>query len=145
MEMFCNRFAGAVLVPRDELLGHDNVRRAGRPNEWSNGTLGRLANEFKVSREVVLRRLLIFERATRRFYQGRHEEWEAEAREMQERRRGGRRDPPRECIQRNGTPFTSLVLESYRSDRITCSDVADYLNIRLKHLPKVERLLEAEA
>lgn len=144
-EMFCNRFAGAVLVPRDDLLGHDRVRRAGRPNEWSDGTLGKLANEFKVSREVVLRRLLIFEQATRRFYQRRHDEWEAEAREVQERRRGGRRDPPRECIQRNGTPFTSLVLDSYRNDRITCSDVADYLNIRLKHLPKVERLLEAKA
>ena len=144
-EMFCNDFAGAVLLPRDDLLNHDLVRRVGRPSEWADDTLGKLANEFKVSREVVLRRLLIFRRASRRFYQGRHEEWEAEAREMQERRKGGRSDPPRQCIQRNGAPFTSLVLESYRNDRITCSDVADYLNIRLKHLPKVERLLEAKA
>ena len=144
-EMFCNHFAGAVLLPRDDLLNHDLVRRVGRPSKWADDTLGKLANEFKVSREVVLRRLLIFERVSRRYYQGRHEEWEAEAREMQERRKGGRSDPPRQCIQRNGAPFTSLVVESYRNDRITSSDVADYLKIRLKHLPKVERLLEAEA
>ena len=145
MEIFCNRFAGAVLVPEDDLLGHDRVRRAGRPSEWPDGTLSRLANEFKVSHEVVLRRLLIFNRASGRFYQAKHEEWEAKAKEMRERRKGGRSDPPRQCIQRNGAPFTSLVVESYRNDRITSSDVADYLRIRLKHLPKVERLLEAKA
>ncbi len=145
VEIFCNRFAGAVLVPRDELLDLDLVQRARRTSEWHDRTLGRLANEFKVSREVVLRRLLIFERATQRFYQRKHNEWEVKARETQKKKKGGRRNLPRECIQRNGAPFTSLVVESYRNDRITSSDVADYLKIRLKHLPKVERLLEAKA
>lgn len=145
VEIFCNRFAGAVLVPRDELLDLDLVQRARRTSEWHDRTLGRLANEFKVSREVVLRRLLIFERATQRFYQRKHDEWEVKAREMQKKKKGGRRNLPRECIQRNGAPFTSLVVESYRNDKITSSDVADYLKIRLKHLPKVERLLEAKA
>ena len=49
--------------------------------------------------------------------------------------------PPRKCIQENGVPFVSLVLESYKKDKITYSDVADYLGIRLKHLPKVEQLV----
>ncbi len=145
VEIFCNRFAGAVLVPRDELLDLDLVQRARRTSEWHDRTLGRLANEFKVSREVVLRRLLIFERATQRFYQRKHDEWEVKARETQKKKKGGQRNLPRECIQRNGAPFTSLVVESYRNDRITSSDVADYLKIRLKHLPMVERLLEAKA
>lgn len=144
-EVFCNCFAGAVLLPRDDLLEHDIVRQVGRPSEWSDKKLGKLANEFMVSREVVLRRLLTFGRTSRRFYQMKHDEWRDKAREAQERRTGGRSDPPRQCIQRNGAPFTSLVVESYRNDRITSSDVADYLKIRLKHLPKVERLLEAEA
>lgn len=144
VEMFCNHFAGALLVARDDLLGHDLVRRASRDRGWPNRTLGTLAREFKVSREVILRRLLISRRTSRQFYQMKHEEWETKARELQERKGGGRRDPPKECVQQNGTPFVSLVLESYRNDRITCSDVSDYLNIRLKHLPKVEGLVEVK-
>jgi Zn-dependent peptidase ImmA (M78 family) len=144
-EVFCNRFAGAVLIPRDDLLEHDLVRQERRLSEWSEKTLSKLANEFKASREVVLRRLLVFGRATQRYYQLKHDEWRDKAREAQARRAGGRSNPPRQCIQRNGEPFTSLVVESYRNDRITSSDVADYLKIRLKHLPNVERLLEAGA
>ncbi|MCK4445179.1 MAG: ImmA/IrrE family metallo-endopeptidase, partial [Thermoplasmata archaeon] len=144
VEIFCNHFAGALLVARDDLLGHDLVRRASRDRGWPNRTLGTLAREFKVSREVILRRLLISGRASRQFYQMKHEEWETKAKELQERKGGGRRDPPKECVQQNGAPFVSLVLESYRNDRITCSDVSDYLNIRLKHLPKVEGLVEVK-
>lgn len=144
VEIFCNHFAGALLVARDDLLGHHLVVREDRPREWPNRTLGRLAKEFKVSREVILRRLLISRRTSRQFYQIKHEEWETKARERQERKGGGRRDPPKECVQHNGAPFVSLVLESYRNDRITCSDVSDYLNIRLKHLPKVEGLVEVK-
>lgn len=56
-------------------------------------------------------------------------------------KKGGGPPPPRKCIQENGVPFVSLVLESYAKEKITYSDVADYLGIRLKHLPKVERLV----
>jgi hypothetical protein len=34
-----------------------------------------------------------------------------------------------------------MVLDAYRADRITGSDVAEYLGARLKHLPRIESQL----
>ena len=99
-----------------------------------------MARDFKVSREVVLRRLLILGRTTERFYQQKRREWERPLR----RPKGGRRVPPKQCVRQNGIPFTSLVLESARQEKITYRDVSDYLSIGLKHLPAVESLLREE-
>ena len=145
VETFCNHFAGSILVTKDDLLNHDNVKGERSPRVWSSRDLGRIAKDFNVSQEVILRRLLIFGRTSRKYYQRKHEEWETKAKKELERKKGGRRDPPKECLQQNGTPFVSLILESYRNDKITCSDVADYLDIHLKYLPKVEKLLEVHA
>jgi hypothetical protein len=34
--------------------------------------------------------------------------------------------------------FVKLVLNSYHGELITASDVADFLDVRLKHLPRIE-------
>jgi hypothetical protein len=41
----------------------------GRPQPWPEATLRVLADHFAVSREVVLRRLLVLERTTEEFYE----------------------------------------------------------------------------
>lgn len=140
VEQFCNRFAGELLVPGPALLAHPSVEVHGTPTAWDEEDLQRMAREFKVSREVILRRLLIFGRTTERFYQQKRKEWELPPR----RRRGGRRVPPKQCVRQNGIPFTSLVLESARQEKITYRDVSDYLSIGLKHLPAVESLVREE-
>ena len=37
-----------------------------------------------------------------------------------------------------GPGFVRLVLDSYYNERITASDLADFLGVRLKHMPKIE-------
>ena len=137
IEEFCNHFAGAILVPRDALLNHELIKSSRYQLQWSDEILKELAKSFKVSREVILRRLVILGLADKGFYISKREEWEA----TKYPRKGGRRNPPEECIRKNGTPFVSLVLESHRKDKITYRDVADYLAVRLKYLPKVEQLI----
>lgn len=215
VEKFCNHFSGALLVPKWALLNHRIIKSKPFSLEWSDNTLGKIARDFKVSREVILRRLVILGLASQAFYQKKRAEWEAEAKVAKEEekqkylfslerkyrqdlidefvsdelieafenknlslsrdalitqiddmywdledekntykiedtgtlldiyklKKGGGPPPPRKCIQENGVPFVSLVLESYAKDKITYSDVADYLGIRLKHLPKVEKLV----
>lgn len=216
VEKFCNHFSGALLVPKEALLNHKIVRSKKSSLEWSDSTLGKIARDFKVSREVILRRLVILGLVSQAFYQKKRTEWESEAKVAKEEekkkfllslerkfrqdlidevvsaelreafeieklslssaalitqiddmhwgledeknayeiedtgtrldiyklKRGGGPPPSTKCIQENGAPFVSLVLESYKKDKITYSDVADYLRIRLKHLPKVEQLVE---
>jgi hypothetical protein len=38
-----------------------------------------------------------------------------------------------------GPLFTQLVVEAFNRERITASDVSDFLSIRVKHLPEIER------
>lgn len=215
VEKFCNHFSGALLVPKAALLNHEIVKAMKPSLEWSDDTLVKIARDFKVSREVILRRLTILGLASLAFYQKKRAEWESEAKVAKEEekkkflfnlerkfrqdlidevvsaelraafeneklslssaalitqiddmhwsledeknayeiedkgtrldiyklKRGGGPPPSTKCIQENGAPFVSLVLESYKKDKITYSDVADYLRIRLKHLPKVEQLV----
>ena len=38
-----------------------------------------------------------------------------------------------------GPLFTQLVVEAFNREGITASDVSDFLSIRVKHLPEIER------
>ena len=139
VEKFCNHFAGAILVPKFALSSHKLVAPIRYRPEWPEEILSDLARSFKVSQEVILRRLLILGYADPDFYRKMREKWLKTA--FARKGRGGR-NPPKECVQKNGAPFVSLVIESQRKEKITYSDVADYLNVRLKYLPKIEQLIE---
>ena len=139
-EVFCNRFAGAVLVPREALLQDSAVQRGNAHAEWSDAELHRLAVRFRVSREVVLRRLLIIGKAGAEFYQSRRDEYLALPRQV--------RDKKSAPIARSimvvrdaGKPFSRLVLDAYHADAISAVNVSDYLGTRLKHLPAIEKRL----
>lgn len=137
IEKFCNHFAGAFLVPKEELLSHGLVR-TWRSFVWPDKILNQLSREFKVSPEVILRRLVILNLSSKDFYKKKREEWKAK----EKPKKGGRKNPPRDCIRENGNPFVALVMEAHRKEKITYSDVADYLELRVKYLPKVEQLIE---
>ena len=65
IEVFCNRVAGAALVPAEVLVREEIV--AARPaarREWVEEDIKVLALRFSVSREVIVRRLLIAGRTT---------------------------------------------------------------------------------
>jgi Zn-dependent peptidase ImmA (M78 family)/DNA-binding XRE family transcriptional regulator len=141
IEQFTNRFAGEFLVPALALSGHAVVQ-SHIGDEWEDDDLLVLARQFKVSREVILRRLLITGSTTRSFYERKRAEWEARRKEIRPKR--GRRVPARQCLRQNGVPFTARVLEAAERDIITYRDVSDYLSVGLKYLPAVENLLREE-
>ena len=214
VEKFCNHFSGAFLVPKDALLNHRLVESRTNTSYWPDEYLRGIAKDFKVSREVILRRLVTFNLASWNFYKMKYEEWKEKAKEKEKPkyllsigmnykqylkegsvnevlinvfknnnlvltgdakitqkddktweikvknkkyqikdngiqleiyklRRGGKQNIPQKCIRENSIPFVSLVFDSYRKEKITYNDVADYLGIRTKHIPKVERLIEA--
>lgn len=143
VESFCNHLAGAILVPKEVLLRIELVRQTDHQREWQNRELRNLASRFRVSREVVLRRLLLFGKTSWAFYERMHDKWLGEG-APEGPRGGGGRNIPREIVGQNGAPFVSMVLDSYRNDRITYSDVADILDVKVKHIPKIEELLGAQ-
>jgi len=141
MEVWCNRLAGAVLVPAGALRQHTVVRMPRRGPEWSDAELTQLARTFAgASREVVLRRLLTIGLTTRDFYQ----EWREQQRPPQ--REGGFLAPSDRAVKRNGLLFPRLVFEAHEERRIPLLDVANLLELGPRHLAEVRaRALREEA
>lgn len=148
-EVFCNHAAGAALVPRTQLLVEPEVRDQHGLTAWHDGVIDALATRYRASREVVMRRLLILGRTTPDFYKKKRAQYAkeylafvaAQKAKAKEQEGGGFAPPDRLALSTAGPLFTRLVLEGYDREIITSSDVADYLDIRLKHLPKIDRAI----
>jgi Zn-dependent peptidase ImmA (M78 family)/DNA-binding transcriptional regulator YiaG len=140
-EKFCNHFAGAFLVPRDELLSQIASIGAGavRDSDWTDERLHALARAFSVSREVVLRRLLILGLTKDSFYERKRREWAAERRD-EPRKKGFKVSPARTSFGERGAPLVSMLVESYSQGNITFADLTDYLGVRGKQVEKVVEL-----
>lgn len=134
VEILCNHAAGAALIPRVDLISLPLV--ADHPaGPWADREIAQLAARYGVSREVVLRRLLVLGKTSEAFYRRRREKL---TEEHLKRPQGGFAPPHLLAVAQAGPLFTRLVLTNYYSDRVTATDVADYLAVNLKHLPKIE-------
>ena len=136
VEVFCNRVAGAALVPANELLSETVV--ASRPEEalWSDDDIQSLAETYSCSREVILRRLLTCGRTTEEFYQLKRRQFQTQRERVTHR--SGFAPPHRIAVSKAGHFFIRLVLDNYYQGNITASDVAELLDSRLKHVPRIE-------
>lgn len=139
VEVFCNKVAGLALVPTESLRQHGTVHAHGASPEWSDAELQEVARSFGASREAVLRRLLSEGLTTQGFYRLKREQFRAEYAARAEEDASGFATPDRKAVSAAGPAFVRLVLGSYHQERITSSDVADYLGVKVKHLPKIER------
>jgi Zn-dependent peptidase ImmA (M78 family)/DNA-binding XRE family transcriptional regulator len=140
-EKFCNHFAGALLVPREALLSQIAVggATAARDTDWPDERLHVLAKAFKVSREVILRRLLILDLTTQAYYERRRKEWAAE-RPAKPQGKGFKRSPARTSFGERGARLVSMLFESYSQGNITFADLTDYLGVRGSQVEKVVEL-----
>jgi Zn-dependent peptidase ImmA (M78 family)/DNA-binding XRE family transcriptional regulator len=142
LEVHCNAVAAAALIPRSALLGHALVRAHGPEAAWTNDDIQTLARHFSSSREALLRRLLTLGLTTDDFYRNKRDEY---AREYAARTpTPGFVTPPADAVSLLGKPFVRLVLDSLDGGIVTTSDAADYLGLRLKHLPALAASLEGE-
>ena len=140
VEVFCNHFAGACLVPSKQLLQEDIVIRVDKEiREFSVKEINQLALRYGVSSEVILRRLLILERIDKQFYQARRNQLIEEYKALPKRH--GYISPVNDAISVSGRPFIRLVLDAFGSGKITTVDVSDYLGVRLKHINRIEEAI----
>jgi Zn-dependent peptidase ImmA (M78 family) len=97
--------------------------------------LRRLARSFGTSREMILRRPLILGLTTNSFYERKRGEYAEELKRLP--RPKGFAPPATDALSAAGKPFVRMVLRALNANQITASDVADYLGVRLKHLPRI--------
>lgn len=136
IERFCNHFAGAFLVPAENLLEHSLVRQ-NRSTVWENRGLNSIANDFRVSREVILRRLLTHGKTTNDFYK----KWREKYVKEYHRFSRGKRNILKERIQERGKKYVSMVFTAYNQAKIGTLDAADYLGVKIDQIPKVQEMM----
>ncbi len=147
-EAFCNRVAGAALFPKDALLNTVTVlnHNKGDPN-WTDLELQEISRRFGGSREAALVRLLTLGLTTQAYYDRMRSVFRRRYEEQQkEREKSAGFAPPHViAISSAGPLFTSVVVESFNREKITASDVSDYLQIRLKHIKDLQGEFSKEA
>lgn len=145
-EKFCNHFAGAFLVPRAALLDRIGTTGSSRTGDadWPDERLRELARQFKVSREVILRRLLIMGLTSQTYYERKRREW-SEERSASRPIKGFKRNPARTSLAERGRSLVSMLVASYSQGNITFADLGDYLGVRGRHIEKVVKLAAAGA
>lgn len=148
-EVLSNWIAGAVLVPLPELSRMAKTFPAARVGKWEEPIIRRLAGKFRVSREVIVRRLLAAGLTTREFYLKKRDEYQREWQLFQARRRTDektRRLPEAWSVLReNGFAYCRRVFRAYFDDQLTLTDVSDLLDTKIKHVLRIqERLFDSQ-
>lgn len=138
VERWCNKFAGAFLVPADAV-----AERWGKPNEplkaIGDDTLKQWARSFGISKHAMLIRLVDLGYVEPGFYWGTKR---AEFLKEEEEYEGGGR-PKYYGVRfrsQNGELFTSLVMEAWDRQLITNHNAAEFMGIKnLAHLSDIRQ------
>jgi Zn-dependent peptidase ImmA (M78 family) len=139
-EVFCNQVAASVLLPEGEFLA-DRLVADRDGDDWDDMLLRQLGDRYGVSREVILRRLLTLGKTTFDFYRQKRQEFIDEYQEIKERKRAGKKPKIpfyRLKVRDLGRPYVELALDAYRGRAISTSEAADYLDVPVKGIEKIE-------
>lgn len=148
VEVFCNQVAAAALMPKAQFLGEQLVQERGESGrDWTDDAIKALSLTYGVSREAVVRRLYTFGRVKTGFYQAKRAQYAAEFRQQaaaQKEKNADKpipRNMPRETIANLGKTLVGLIIENYRQDRLSLSEVSGYLGVKTRHLAGIEQQL----
>ena len=136
MEVFCNAVAAEIAAPMAEV----RTRWAARAKDATlEAQIDQIARRFRVSREVIARRLLDMRQIDAQTYRDLRAAYQAQWRQHRRRQEQAEGGPPhaRVVAARNGHAFTRLVVQAYRRGSASASEVSALLNVKVKHIPDV--------
>ena len=140
IERFCNQFAAEFLVPSSDL-----ETRLDFPN-YDNTAIGKLASHYKVSRPVILLKLIDqrilkpadFKQKTKNW----KEAYEFNLEKTAESKKSGGGDYYNTRAIYLGYRFMNLAFSRYHQGGCSIEELAGHLNVKVKNLPGLEdRLL----
>ncbi len=141
IETFCNKFAAEFLVPSDDFETHTNYV------EYDDDVVEKLATHYKVSRPVILlklveKRILNFED-----YQYRVKRWTS-LYDLHKKKKSDKDSPGGGSYYNTqatylGYKYMALAFNRYNQGLCSIEELADYLNVKVKQIPQFEdRLLK---
>ncbi len=134
IEVFCNRFAGEFLVPEADL--RLAIRRFGRDDE----AVAQIAGLYKVSREMVLRRMFDMGLVRQQEYRRKAAQWTAEYQASAAQREGGGNYYATHASYLS-EKYAQLAFGNYYRGAISLEQLASYLNVSAKSIPGLEQFV----
>lgn len=139
IEVFCNHVAGAILVPETTLLEHPVITLPRDCNNLSDDEIFKIARKFCVSAQVILRRLLIFNRISKSFYTKKYHDFSSQP--TKKKTGGGVTVYAKQVVSREGRLFPRIVLRAMHEDKISIGRASSYLNTKVKHFKDLEEIV----
>lgn len=135
-EEFCNRFAAALLVPREALLNEPQVLRKGKDAEWADHEVAQLSKAYGVSKSVIIRRLHRFSRISDGQYHRIKTAYDSYTMPPKPKQDGG--DPFKNRIVHIGGLLSRLAFRNYYYNNWTVRDLSSLFNLRMSSLGRME-------
>ncbi len=132
IEVLCNEFANALLVPDDDF----NIQT--RSANADDASIGYLSRRYWVSREVILRKMLDRNTITESTYRATVQRWRQEAAKHQPSGGGNYYSTKRAYL---GEKYLAQAFGRYYQDRINFDQLADYLGVKAKNVSGLEALV----
>ena len=132
IEILCNSFAGEFLVPDsdfDSCISDIDITDAAMED---------LASKYKVSREVILRKLFDRKRVSQDYYNEKAKQWANEIRAKQSKSGGNHYATKKAYL---GENYIELAFSSYYRNKISIDQLADYLGVKTKNISGIEHIL----
>lgn len=133
VEIACNGFAGELLAPSEHFRAYAGPALSGGVTD---DVLHSLANNYCVSREVVLRKCLNQNWIDQRFYDERVAEWKRRAEDRKESKGGDYYANQGTYL---GAKYTALAFRGYYRGAYDVDQLAAYLGIKSSNINQLER------
>jgi len=131
VEVYCNAVAAEVLVPAAQFRAEPSLRGVRAPRAWDDEVVAEFANKYRVSREVILRRLLQLGFATGDFYRTKRDELK------QEKDKPGGGNYYNNMRTKLGVPLIQGVLDAWNLGKLTANEAAGYLRVKVESLSRL--------
>ena len=135
VERFCNRVAGATLVPAEDLVAQARANGKIGQDVWSDAEVADMALRYQVSRAVMIRRL----RDSRLIAQSAFEQLCSEYdRFVPSEKPMGGGNVYANRMAHLGTLIPVLAFRAYYDNRATVSDLSSLFGLKAKNLGRLE-------
>ncbi len=134
IEVKCNKFANQFLVPEDYFLKNYSH------SDMSDDSISKIAEHFKVSRDVILRKMLDNNFINRSEFLGKIQEWARQKKGFTNNKKEGKSSGNYHNTKMSylGDAYLSLVFTNYYKGKLNVEKATEYLGIPVKSFSSIE-------
>ena len=131
IEKMCNIYANRIILPYSHF--NDLITNIYNFDDYN---INNLANKFKVSREVILRRLLDMNKINHKYYEEKRNEWNSQVIKRRPKVSGGNYYSNK--IIYLGKNYMNIVFKEFYNHKINEYKVSEYLDIKIDNISNLE-------